>query len=159
MTETRHTADTITDDALDELYERLRKAERAANLLADAHRRADEPEGQSPAPPHPHRGELWSLLDWTFWGSGMADVFREPLADAMIAAITPEQRQQAEALMDQWHASGRQPLGRRRYEELSGELTATQTAIDRAQQVCHTLPYEHARQILAALDVEESTTS
>ncbi|MDX3839022.1 hypothetical protein [Streptomyces europaeiscabiei] len=70
----------------------------------------------------PERGELWSLLDWTFWGSGMGDVFREPLADAMLAAITPEQLAQAEKLMEAWHASGREPLGRRRYEELSAEL-------------------------------------
>lgn len=75
-----------------------------------------------PAPPAPDRGELWSLLDWTFWGSGMGDVFREPLADTMLAAISPEQREQAEALMTQWHASGREPLGRRRYEDLSSEL-------------------------------------
>ncbi|WP_020141162.1 hypothetical protein [Streptomyces sp. 351MFTsu5.1] len=74
------------------------------------------------AQPRPERGELWSLLDWTFWGSGMGDVFREPLADTMLAAITPEQREQAEQLMEAWHASGRKPLGRRRYEELSAEL-------------------------------------
>jgi len=72
--------------------------------------------------PEPERGELWSLLEWTFWGSGMGDVFREPLADTMLAAISPEQRAQAEQLMEAWHASGREPLGRRRYEELSAEL-------------------------------------
>ncbi|MFH8619181.1 hypothetical protein ACH4E8_29525 [Streptomyces sp. NPDC017979] len=32
MTSTRHTADTITDDALDHLYQRAEKAERAANI-------------------------------------------------------------------------------------------------------------------------------
>lgn len=42
----RHTVDTITSDALDELYERLRKAERAANLLADSHRRAEAAEAR-----------------------------------------------------------------------------------------------------------------
>ncbi|MFF9898481.1 hypothetical protein [Streptomyces longispororuber] len=40
MSQHRHTASTITDADLDALYERLRKAERAANLLADAHHRA-----------------------------------------------------------------------------------------------------------------------
>lgn len=65
MTERRHTADTITDDALDELYDRLaaaeqraenfegrasafeqrtKKAERAVTLLADAHQRAGQAE-------------------------------------------------------------------------------------------------------------------
>jgi hypothetical protein len=82
--------------------------------------------------PRPERGELWSLLDWTFWGSGMGDVFRMPLADTMLAAITPEQREQAEQLMEAWHASGRKPLGRRRYEELSAEL---QTARDELAEV------------------------
>lgn len=77
------------------------------------------------AVPEPQkRGELWSLLDWTFWGSGMGDLFREALADTMLAAITPEQRAQAESLMQSWHDSGRQPLGRRRYEELEAELKA-----------------------------------
>ncbi|MGA5424550.1 hypothetical protein [Streptomyces lavendulocolor] len=42
--EPQHTADTITSDALDRLYERLHKAERAANLLADAHQRAEQVE-------------------------------------------------------------------------------------------------------------------
>ncbi|GHH58280.1 hypothetical protein [Streptomyces candidus] len=43
----RHTVDTITSDALDELYTRLAKAERAANLLADSHRRADAAEAEA----------------------------------------------------------------------------------------------------------------
>jgi hypothetical protein len=46
MSKPRYTADSITDDALDELYERLRKAERAADLLADSHRRAEDAEGR-----------------------------------------------------------------------------------------------------------------
>ncbi|MEU8316688.1 MULTISPECIES: hypothetical protein [Actinomycetes] len=40
----RHTASTITDPALTDLYRRLGKAERAADLLADAHRRAETAE-------------------------------------------------------------------------------------------------------------------
>lgn len=44
MTMPRHTVDTITSDALDELYERLAKATRAADLLADSHRRAEKAE-------------------------------------------------------------------------------------------------------------------
>lgn len=74
----------------------------------------------------PQRGELWSLLDWTFWGSGMGDVFREPLADTMLASITTDQLETAEQLMAAWHASGRQPLGRRHYENLSAQLKAVQ---------------------------------
>lgn len=44
-------------------------------------------------------GPLWSLLDWSFWGAGMADVFREPLADVMLAAIPAKVREHAEAIM------------------------------------------------------------
>ena len=40
----RHTADTITSDALDQLYADLEKAKRAADLLADSHRRAEQAE-------------------------------------------------------------------------------------------------------------------
>jgi hypothetical protein len=42
MSQKRHTASSITDDALDQLYERLRKAERTADLLAGSHRRAEQ---------------------------------------------------------------------------------------------------------------------
>lgn len=129
------TASTITDDELDQLRERLRKAERAADLLAADHRQAED----SAAPP---RDELWSLLDWSFWGSGMGDVFREALADTMTAAITAEQRDTALRLIEQWHASGRQPLGRRRYEELSAELAearAQVAAYENAVNAAHVL--------------------
>ena len=68
----------------------------------------------------PH-DELWSLLDWTFWGAGMGDVLREPLADAMVASITPEQRADALRVMAAWEESGRVPVGRRAYEELKAE--------------------------------------
>lgn len=82
------------------------------------------------SPQEPVRGELWSLLDWTFWGSGMGDVFREPLADTMLSAISPEQRAQAESLMQSWHDSGRQPVGRRLYEELEAEIKELRVRVD-----------------------------
>lgn len=44
-------------------------------------------------------GPLWELLDWTFWGAGMADTFREPLTDVMLAAVPDNVREQAEAIM------------------------------------------------------------
>lgn len=68
------------------------------------------------------QGELWSLIDWTLWGSGMGDVFRESLADSFIRSLTSEQIRQAEELMQAWHDSGREPLGRRRYEDMKKEL-------------------------------------
>ncbi|MFE2712282.1 hypothetical protein ACFXKI_09895 [Streptomyces mirabilis] len=54
---------------------------------------------QSPAEPVRAHGPLWSLLDWSFWGAGMGDVFREPLADTMLAAIPVETVTQAEGIM------------------------------------------------------------
>lgn len=47
----------------------------------------------------PAHGKLWSLLDWSFWGAGMGDVFRMPLADAMLAAVPAETIAQAEQIM------------------------------------------------------------
>jgi hypothetical protein len=44
-------------------------------------------------------GPLWSLLDWSFWSAGMADVFREPLANVMLAAVPDDVRAHAEAIM------------------------------------------------------------
>jgi hypothetical protein len=76
---------------------------------------------EQPAPAHVPHDELWSLLDWTFWGAGMGDVLREGMADAMVTAITPEQRADALRVMAAWHASGREPIGRRAYEELKAE--------------------------------------
>lgn len=44
-------------------------------------------------------GKLWSLLDWSFWGAGMGDTFREPLADRMLTAVPAETIAQAEQIM------------------------------------------------------------
>lgn len=49
--------------------------------------------------PECSRGALWSLLDWSLWGAGMADVFREPLANTMLAAVPNNVCRHAEAIM------------------------------------------------------------
>lgn len=69
----------------------------------------------------PIHDELWKHLDWSFWGTGMGDEFREPLADTMVAAITPEQRQQANDLIDWWRTQ-RDFVGRDKYEEQKAEI-------------------------------------
>ncbi|MET7412484.1 hypothetical protein [Streptomyces rubiginosohelvolus] len=77
------------------------------------------------AEPRPvqHPDELWSLIDWTLWGSGMGDTFRERLADTFLQAITPEDHAQALELIRWWTEDrGREPLGRRRYEDLKRRL-------------------------------------
>ncbi|MEU6758018.1 hypothetical protein [Streptomyces sp. NPDC046685] len=67
--------------------------------------------------------KLWSLIDWSLWGSGMGDTFRERLADQFIRAITPEQHAQALELIRWWTEDrGRLPLGRERYEDQQARL-------------------------------------
>ncbi|MCX5587603.1 hypothetical protein [Streptomyces erythrochromogenes] len=92
-------------------------ARRAAELVAEqAAPAAVSAEGDV------EHSELWSLIDWSLWGSGMGDVFREQLADQFIRAITPQQHEQALRLIQAWTDSGREPLGRRRYEEQQARL-------------------------------------
>jgi hypothetical protein len=85
--------------------------------------------------PNPHQvehpDELWSLIDWSLWGSGMGDVFREQLANQFLAAITPAQHQQALRLIQAWTDSGREPLGRRRYEDQQRRLHRALRAVAR----------------------------
>lgn len=64
----------------------------------------DKPQGENMAMPEGvQSGHLWSVLDWALWGNGMADVFREPLADKMVACLTAEERRKAEELIERWH--------------------------------------------------------
>lgn len=76
------------------------------------------------APPQhvDHPDELWSLLDWSLWGSGIGDALREQIADATLAAITPEQHERALTLIATWHESGHHPVGRRAYEQQKARL-------------------------------------
>lgn len=46
--------------------------------------------------------ELWTLLDWSLWGAGLADTLRFPMASTMVAAVPAEVRAQAEAVMAAW---------------------------------------------------------
>lgn len=87
--------------------------------------RLDQKEAEKPEtveePAGPVRDdELWQHLDWSFWGTGMGDVFREPLADTMVAAITPEERQQANDLITRWREH-REFVGRDTYEAQKAE--------------------------------------
>jgi hypothetical protein len=70
---------------------------------------------------HSDHDELWRHLDWSFWGTGMADTFREPLAETMLAAITPEQRQTANEVITWWRTR-REFVGRDKYEEQKAEI-------------------------------------
>jgi hypothetical protein len=75
-------------------------------------------------------GELWSLLDWSFWGAGMADVFREPLADVMLAAIPVNVRVHAEAIMaDFIKRRGIDKTGVTVYQEQRAEVELLRTEL------------------------------
>jgi hypothetical protein len=93
-----------------------------ADLRAEAAKREQQAADEQPPAAVEHT-ELWSLIDWSLWGSGMGDTFREQLADQFIAAITPEQHAQALELIRWWTEDcGREPLGRRRYEDQQRRL-------------------------------------
>ncbi|MFI8254113.1 hypothetical protein [Streptomyces filamentosus] len=101
------------------LSQRRLEARLARALRACARYRAALPVRR----PVQQHDELWSLIDWSLWGSGMGDTFREQLADQFIAALTPEQHAQALELIRWWTEDrGREPLGRRRYEEQQQRL-------------------------------------
>ncbi|WP_046500758.1 hypothetical protein [Streptomyces odonnellii] len=110
------------------LRERIAYRRRLTRALAACARyRAQLPNGR----PIEHPDELWSLIDWSLWGSGMGDTFREQLANQFLAAITPQQHDQALRLIQAWTDSGRLPLGRRRYEDQQNRLHRALRAVAR----------------------------
>ncbi|MGW1121099.1 hypothetical protein ACWD5B_28985 [Streptomyces tanashiensis] len=104
---------------LDKADEQLMKA-LTAQYRAEAELREFKRREESPM--EVEHTELWSLIDWSLWGSGMGDTFRERLADQFIAGLTPEQHEQALRLIQAWTDIGREPLGRRRYEDQQRRL-------------------------------------
>ncbi|MFI8278561.1 hypothetical protein ACIGBH_27545 [Streptomyces sp. NPDC085929] len=104
-------------DVKDELKSTRYAARRAAELVAEQQAATETVEADIE-----HPDELWSLIDWSLWGSGMGDTFRTALANRFIRAISPEQHAQALRLIQAWTDSGRAPLGRRRYEDQQARL-------------------------------------
>lgn len=80
------------------------------------------------------RDELWSILDWSFWGAGMADTFRVPLADTMIRAISPEQHRQALELIERWTRLKGERAFQARYKELMAENEALKRELAQARE-------------------------
>lgn len=76
------------------------------------------------------RDELWSVLDWTLWGAGMADTFREPIADKMVAALTDDERAQALRLIQRWRGLRGDPQDRLLYEQLRDEVRDRQHLVE-----------------------------
>lgn len=75
------------------------------------------------------RDELWSILDWSFWGAGMADTFRVPLADTMMRAISAQQHRQALELIERWTRLRGERAFQACYEELRSENTELRAQI------------------------------
>jgi hypothetical protein len=81
-------------------------------------------------------GPLWSLLDWSFWGAGMGDVFREPLANVMLAAIPDNVRDQAEAIMaDFIERRSIEKTGVTVYQEQRAEVERLKARLEAAEGV------------------------
>lgn len=110
-------------------------ARRAAELVAEQQAAPTAVEAEADV----EHSELWSLVDWSLWGSGMGDTFRVKLANRFIRAITPEQHAQALRLIQAWTDSGRRPLGRERYED-------QQARLHRALRACAGYRQELAKQ-------------
>lgn len=81
----------------------------------------------------PERDRLWSLLDWSLWGWGLADTLREPAADIMVAALAPEMRAEIVAVMEWWEAT-RGNASRDRYDEVIARLAVLATDPDTAER-------------------------
>ncbi|MFD3646352.1 hypothetical protein ACFWUT_23460 [Streptomyces cyaneofuscatus] len=161
----RQRAEQNLADEIDAHLATIRRLRSNEELAADARRDLrDEVEAhltsirtalaaeQAATEPRPvkHPDELWSLIDWTLWGSGMGDTFRERLADTFLQAITPEDHAQALELIRWWSEDrGREPLGRRRYEDLKRRLDRALSNVVRWRTEAHRarsearLPAEH----------------
>lgn len=80
-------------------------------------------------------GPLWSLLDWSLWGAGMGDTFREPLADTMLAAVPTETVTQAEAVMAEFiERRGIEKTGVTVYQEQRDELERLRARVAELEQ-------------------------
>ena len=79
------------------------------------------------------RDVLWQALDWTFWGVGMGDTFRESLADKMIATLTVEEFEKAQVLIRQWNDYRGGPHERNLFIEIKAERDAAIARAERAE--------------------------
>ena len=81
------------------------------------------------------RADLWRSLDWMLWGVGMNDVFREPLANKMIAALSDGEFDQAQDLIRGWDARRGGPHERNLFVELKAERDAALAAVERVRAI------------------------
>lgn len=113
----------------DEFYEKHGYAETWARLLDEVRSRATVPDAATER----ERADLWRSLDWMLWGVGMNDVFREPLADKMIAALSDAEFAQAQDLIRGWDVRRGGPHERNLFVELRAERDAALAAVERVR--------------------------
>ncbi|MFJ1650068.1 hypothetical protein ACIOC2_01370 [Streptomyces sp. NPDC088337] len=143
MTTKRYNADSINDQALDELYgqrDRARDALRHLMRYLPAHTESDDQ--------HVDRTPPTAVRD---------------LVDALAAALPDwDPAEERDFVWRQYQLTHR--VLTRRLEQADRQVAEyraavkqhqAEAAIERVQQACHDLPYEHGRRILAALDAVE----
>lgn len=97
-------------------------------------------------------GPLWSLLDWSFWGAGMADTIREPLADVMLAAVPDNVRAQAEAIMAEFIRVRKiEKTGVTIYQEQYDELTRLRAQVEQLRAALKTVKVDSIQRPLQTL--------
>ena len=104
---------------------------------------ATEAHGAAPAQAPVERDDLWSAIDWTLWGSGMGDTFREPLADKMLAALDREERAQALAIMVDWRGRRGKQASLAAYEDLKAEQAELRAEVERLAETNRELVETH----------------
>lgn len=81
------------------------------------------------------RAELFRSLDWMLWGVGMGDVFREPLADKMVAALSDAEFDQAQDLIRWWDERRGGPRERNLFVWIKAERDAALAALERVRAI------------------------
>lgn len=73
---------------------------------------------------------LWSAIDWTLWGHGLNDVTREPIATAMVDAISADDIDRIVPVMLAWKARRGWPALHEEYAKLRDEVQRLRTQLD-----------------------------
>lgn len=76
---------------------------------------------------------LWSAIDWTLWGHGLNDVAREPIATAMVDAISADDIDRIVPVMLAWKARRGWPALHEEYAKLRNQVQALTAERDRLE--------------------------
>lgn len=101
------------------------------------------------------RGELWTALDWALWGVGMADFFRVPIAEKMIASLPDDEFKQAEAVIADWNTRRGGPQERNLFAELRTRAEAAEATLERVRALHRVDQYTEGRAVTRCVCEEE----